>query len=128
MVVGQRMSFLLWMICSPSPVFVKVGMTKRSQVNVFHHRAAHPTQTRAARLITSIMAQYSQSLQLSKEGRLSLAIASFQNNPYEQKRALALAFDVPESTLRTRLRGVLPRHETTPVNVKMSPVEEQSLV
>jgi hypothetical protein len=74
------------------------------------------------------MAQYSQSLQLSKEGRLSLAIASFQNNPYEQKRALALAFDVPESTLRTRLRGVLPRHETTPVNVKMSPVEEQSLV
>jgi hypothetical protein len=49
------------------------------------------------------MAQYPQSLQLSKEGRLSLAIASFQNNPYEQKRALALAFDVPESTLRTRL-------------------------
>jgi hypothetical protein len=69
-----------------------------------------------------------QPLQLSKEGRMSLAIISFQNNPYQTKRALASAFDVPESTLRTRLRGVLARHETTPVNVKMSPVEEQSLV
>ena len=69
-----------------------------------------------------------QPLQLSKEGRISLAIASFQNNPYQAKRTLAAAFDVPESTLRTRLRGILPRHETTPVNVKMRPIEEQSLV
>jgi hypothetical protein len=69
-----------------------------------------------------------QPIQLSKEGRMSLAVASFQNNPYQTKRTLAAAFDVPESTLRTRLRGILPRHETTPVNVKMSPLEEQSLV
>jgi hypothetical protein len=59
---------------------------------------------------------------------MSLAVASFQNNPYQTKRTLAAAFDVPESTLRTRLRGILPRHETTLVNVKMSPLEEQSLV
>jgi hypothetical protein len=69
-----------------------------------------------------------QPIQPSKEGRMSLAITSFQNNPYQTKRTLAAAFDVPESTLRTRLRGILPRHETTPVNVKMSPLEEQSLV
>jgi hypothetical protein len=59
---------------------------------------------------------------------MSLAIASFQKNPYQTKRALASAFDVPESTLRTRLRGILPRCEIKPVNVKMSPIEEQSLV
>jgi hypothetical protein len=69
-----------------------------------------------------------QPIQLSKEGRMSLAVASFQNNPYQTKRTLAAAFDVIHSTLRTRLRGILPRHETTPVNVKMSPLEEQSLV
>jgi hypothetical protein len=69
-----------------------------------------------------------QPIQPSKEGRMSLAITSFQNNPYQTKRTLAAAFDVLESTLRTRLRGILPRHETTPINVKMSPLEEQSLV
>ena len=35
---------------------------------------------------------------------------------------------MPESTLRTRLRGILPKRETTSVNRKLSPVEEQSLV
>jgi hypothetical protein len=65
---------------------------------------------------------------LSKEGRLSLAIASFQNNRFQTKRALAAAFDVPESTLRTRLQGVQPKHETTSVNLRLSSVEEQSLI
>jgi hypothetical protein len=64
----------------------------------------------------------------SKEGRLSLALASFQNNPSQSKRALAAAFNVPESTLRTRLQGVRPKRETTSVHLKLSPVEEQSLV
>ncbi|KAF1931404.1 uncharacterized protein M421DRAFT_409052, partial [Didymella exigua CBS 183.55] len=57
-------------------------------------------------------------VQSSKEGRLSLAIASFQNNPYQSKRCLAAAYDVPESTLRTRLKGICPKHETTSVNQK----------
>jgi hypothetical protein len=35
---------------------------------------------------------------------------------------------VLESTLRTRLRGILPKRETILVNRKLSPVEEQSLV
>jgi C4-dicarboxylate-specific signal transduction histidine kinase len=69
-----------------------------------------------------------QPLQLSKEGRMSLAITSIQNNPYQAKRTLAAAFNVLESTLRTRLRGILSRHKTKPVNVKMTPVKEQSLV
>ncbi|RAR04965.1 plasma membrane calcium-transporting atpase 2 [Stemphylium lycopersici] len=43
-------------------------------------------------------------------------------------RALAAAYDVPESTLRTRLRGTQPRSETVSVNRKLLAVEEQSLV
>jgi hypothetical protein len=69
-----------------------------------------------------------QPIQLLKEGRMSLAVASFQNNLYQTKRTLAAAFDVLELTLQTRLRGILPWHETTPVNVKISPLKEQSLV
>jgi hypothetical protein len=41
---------------------------------------------------------------------------------------LPAAYDVPETTLCRRLRGVLPKRETTFVNLKMSPLEEQSLV
>lgn len=64
----------------------------------------------------------------SREGRLSLAIVSYQNNSRQSLRALAKAYDVPESTLRTRLRGTQPRSETVSVNRKLSSVEEQSLV
>lgn len=35
---------------------------------------------------------------------------------------------MPRSTLQTRLQGVHPKHATTPVNRKLRPVEEQSLV
>ena len=64
----------------------------------------------------------------SKEGRLSLAVSSFQRNPLQSKRKLARLFNVPESTLRTRLQGILPQRATTRVNRRLSSVEEQSLV
>ena len=65
---------------------------------------------------------------LSKEGRLSLATATLKSNPQYLKRSVASAYRVPESTLRTRLQGTQAKHETTSVNLKMSPIEEQSLV
>ena len=64
----------------------------------------------------------------SKEGLLSLAIASFQRKPSQSLRALAAAYNVPRSTLQTRLQGVTPKRETTAVNQKLSSAEEQSLV
>jgi hypothetical protein len=64
----------------------------------------------------------------SREGRLSLAMVSYQNKPCQSIRALARAYNVPESTLRTRLRGVHPRSEIVSVNRKLSTTEEQSLV
>jgi hypothetical protein len=66
--------------------------------------------------------------QTSREGRISLAIAFFQSKPCQSVRALAAAYDVPESTLRTRLHGTKPRSEIMSVNRKLLPVEEQSLV
>ena len=68
------------------------------------------------------------SLQLAKEGRIDLAIASYQSNPTRSLRRLALSFDVPRSTLQTRLHGVKPKREIVSVNRKLSPSEEQSLV
>ena len=64
----------------------------------------------------------------SCEGRISLAIASYRNNLTKSIRALAKTFNVPQSTLHTRIRGIQPRSETASVNRKLSAVEEQSLV
>jgi hypothetical protein len=67
-------------------------------------------------------------LNVSNEGRISLAVTSFNNRPRQSVRALAAAFDIPKSTLQTRLRGTQARTEIRSVNRKLSPVEEQSLV
>jgi hypothetical protein len=74
------------------------------------------------------MPRQQRSIQTSREGRLCLAVVSYQSNQKQSLRALAAAYDVPESTLRTRLRGTQPRSETVSVNRKLSPIEEQSLV
>ncbi|CAI6331800.1 unnamed protein product [Periconia digitata] len=74
------------------------------------------------------MASQPHAQKLAKEGRLGLAIASFQSNPLLSVRKLAAAYNVPESTLRTRLRGIQPKHATRSPNQKLSPTEEQALV
>ncbi|RMZ67203.1 hypothetical protein GMOD_00001093 [Pyrenophora seminiperda CCB06] len=45
------------------------------------------------------MPRRQRSIQTSCEGKLSLAIASYRNNPKQLVRALAAAYDVPKSTL-----------------------------
>ena len=74
------------------------------------------------------MPRQQRSIQTSREGRISLAIASYRNNPKQSIRALAKASDIPQSTLHTRIYGVQPRSETASVNRKLSATEEQSLV
>jgi hypothetical protein len=39
-----------------------------------------------------------------------------------------MAFDMPRSTLQTRVSGTQPRLEVRPANYKLSPIEEHSLV
>ncbi|EMD62759.1 hypothetical protein TUN199_11333 [Pyrenophora tritici-repentis] len=55
-------------------------------------------------------------------------MVSYRNNLKQSVRALAVAYDVPKSTLQRRLHGVQARLETASVNRKLSPIEEQSLV
>ena len=55
-------------------------------------------------------------------------MASYRNNPKQSVRALAVAYDVPKSTLQRRLRGIQARSEIASINRKLSPTEEQSLV
>ena len=74
------------------------------------------------------MASQPHAQKLAKEGRLGLAVTSFQSNPLLSVRKLAKAYNVPESTLRRRVRGVLPKHETVSPNRKLSLTEEQALV
>jgi hypothetical protein len=63
-----------------------------------------------------------------RDGRLSLAIAAYQNNKKLKPAALARTYDVSKTTLLRRLRGTPSRLETVSVNQKLHPVEEQSLV
>ena len=74
------------------------------------------------------MPRQQRSKQTSREGRISLAIASYRNNPKQSICALAKAYDVPQSTLYTRVHGTQSRLELRSVNRKLSPIEEQSLV
>ena len=63
-----------------------------------------------------------------KEGRIALAIATYQSNSSQSVRALAVSYDVPESTLRSRLRGVQPKHEIASPRRRLLLTEEQCLV
>ena len=74
------------------------------------------------------MPRQQRSIQTSREGRLSLAIAPHPNNPKQSVRVLAAAYNVPKSTLQTRLHGVQPRSEILSTRRKLSPIGEQSLV
>ena len=77
---------------------------------------------------TTTMPRQQRPIQTSREGRISLAIAAYRNNLKQLVRALAKAYDVPQSTLYTRIHGTPPRSEQRSINRKLSPTEEQSLV
>jgi len=64
----------------------------------------------------------------SKEGRILLAIRAFRNGQFSSIRAAARAYDVPRSTLTTRLQGRTARADSTPNNQKLTPTEESTLV
>ena len=64
---------------------------------------------------------------IEREGRISFAIQAIQNKEITSIREVARRFNVPESTLRTRLRGITFRAETRPNSYKMTEIEEESL-
>ena len=64
---------------------------------------------------------------IEKEGRILLAIQAIQNKGISAIREVARRFEVPESTLPTRLRGITFRAETRANGHKLTQIEEESL-
>ena len=68
-------------------------------------------------------------LQLAqKEGRIALALQAFQRGQFSSIRAAASTYDVPESTLRRRVKGIKARCDSVPVNRKLTTSEESALI
>jgi hypothetical protein len=62
-----------------------------------------------------------------QEGRILLAIQAIQKQEFTSVRGAARCFNVPESTLRTRLNRVQNRASTRANNLKLTEIEEESL-
>ena len=64
---------------------------------------------------------------ISKEGRMQLALDAYKRGLYPTKKAAAKAFDVPRSTLTTRLQGTTSRKESRANCRKLTDTEETTL-
>ena len=64
---------------------------------------------------------------VEQEGRILLAIQAIQKQGIGAVRVAARVFDVPESTLRTRLKGSTNRAVTRANSHKLTEIEEESL-
>ena len=65
---------------------------------------------------------------IEQEGRILLAIQAIKKQEIPSIREVARRFNVPESTLRTRLRGTKNRAETRANGYKLTEIEEGSLL
>jgi transcriptional antiterminator len=63
-----------------------------------------------------------------QEGRILLAIQSFQNQEKCSIRQLARDFDISVITLRRRISGVKSREESRANNHKLTILEEETLL
>src|SRR5437763_16218681 len=64
---------------------------------------------------------------LYTEGRLLLAAEAFKQARFKSIRATASAYDVPRSTLTSRLHGCVARCDSQPSNRKLTNTEEHVL-
>lgn len=65
---------------------------------------------------------------LSKQQRVQLSLDSFKKGQCKTKKADALAFDVPETTLQTHLQGTTPCQQKTSNCQTLSATEESTLI
>ena len=73
------------------------------------------------------MATPQQQVASYKEGRLELAIQAYQQGKFQSYRAAAKAYDVPRSTLQTRIAGTQVQLGSTSKNRLLTPTEEEIL-
>jgi hypothetical protein len=63
----------------------------------------------------------------SKEGRIQLALEAYKNGQFTSITKTAAAFDVPLSTLKTRVKGTSAWNDSTSNSRKFSITEESTL-
>ena len=64
----------------------------------------------------------------SKQSQVQMALDALKKGQFKSQRAAALAFDIPETTLRRRIRGVVSRPQKTANCQKLSDTEESILL
>jgi hypothetical protein len=65
---------------------------------------------------------------IHKEGRMTLALQAYKDGHFTSIRGAANAYDIPESTLRSRVKGCPARRDLRPTNTKLTDLEELTLV
>src|ERR1700693_2420760 len=65
---------------------------------------------------------------VQKEGRIVLALQAYKDGHFSSKQAAAIAYNIPESTFRSRVKGVIARYDLQSPNLKLSTTEESTLV
>jgi hypothetical protein len=63
-----------------------------------------------------------------KEGRIALAVQAFKKGQFSSLRATAKMYDIPEPTLRRRVKGIDARRDSIPINRKLNNTEESALI
>ncbi|KAK8093279.1 uncharacterized protein PG998_014680 [Apiospora kogelbergensis] len=63
----------------------------------------------------------------SKESQIILAIQSLQKDPHLSRRAAGKIFNVPESTLRDRMRGKCAKAEQRSKSSRLTELEEEAI-
>ena len=64
----------------------------------------------------------------SKESRIILAIQAMQQDKNLSRRRTAKIYDVPETTLRDRMKGKTPKPESRPAAHRLTVIEEEVVV
>jgi hypothetical protein len=65
---------------------------------------------------------------VQQEGRIALAIDALKEGHFTSVRSAAKSYDVPESTLRYRVKGHPMRRDLRSPNCKLTEIEESTLV
>ena len=65
---------------------------------------------------------------LEKEGRIDLAIHGIKKKQFSSQRNAAEVCKVPRATMRTRLKGVIPKQGSRAANNLLLQIEEEELV
>jgi hypothetical protein len=63
----------------------------------------------------------------NKEGKILLALSDLKNGRVKSLRAAAILYEIPQSTLIDRAKGVVCRVDSRPTGHKLTQLEEDSL-